>query len=447
MVALARVPCPKTFLPQLSPISWRMGPLTMTSGPTKYVVASTPCRLKASVHAASTAAITTGRYSGLQPAMTALMATFSTVAGARFGGTSATTSPGWREVPASIRATRSSVGGTTGRPSVMPCWSRNSNGSRSAGMRTRRAASFEASRRPARRRATSGSWTFEPQPGRDSGSDSPSRSMAGAAPPHRSAARSTSPRRSALPKPSKLARTLAPPSASTSAGTASKPYSSETSNSASSARGNVQRGVGVAREPLPVAPATPQRGQQTQHRLPPHPEVLVLRPAVQRRDQLRVALDQRREHADRERVEQRPRLRLAHEPLQRLQVPGLEQLDAHPQGIDGRQPQVVDARVPQAFGQRDKLAAFGHRVRLERCLRRAAHHRHADPEVLQLDERARRIGDVLLPVGLLPAPDSTVGLRPQLPLDLRRDRLDRHRLYLRFLVGREPLMAALPSKP
>ena len=171
--------------------------------------------------------------------MTALTATFSTVAGARLGGISATTSPAGRDVPASMRATRASVGGTTGRPSVRPCWSRNSNGSRSAGIRTRREASAPASRRAARRRATSGSWTFDPQPGRMSGSDSPSRSTAGAATPQRPAARSTRSCRSDLAKPSKLARTLASPSASTSAGTASKPYSSETRSSVSRARANV----------------------------------------------------------------------------------------------------------------------------------------------------------------------------------------------------------------
>ena len=61
---------------------------------------------------------TTGRYSGRQPASTALIATFSTVAGAMFGGTTATTSCGSRRVPVSMRSTRSGVGGTTGSPSL-----------------------------------------------------------------------------------------------------------------------------------------------------------------------------------------------------------------------------------------------------------------------------------------------------------------------------------------
>ena len=70
----------------------RIGPLTITAGEAPIVVAITPWALKVSVHAASGLAITTGRNSGLQPASTALIATFSTVAGARFGGTIATTS-------------------------------------------------------------------------------------------------------------------------------------------------------------------------------------------------------------------------------------------------------------------------------------------------------------------------------------------------------------------
>ena len=70
--------------------------------------------------AASSAASTTGMYSGLHPAMTALIATFSTVHSARFGGMRPTISEGLRVVPCSMRNTRTSVGGTTGRPSLQP---------------------------------------------------------------------------------------------------------------------------------------------------------------------------------------------------------------------------------------------------------------------------------------------------------------------------------------
>ena len=80
IVALARAPEPNTPAPELISSAARIGPFTMTSGDGALVVAETPCRSKASSQAASTAAMTTGRYSGRQPAITALIAIFSTVA-------------------------------------------------------------------------------------------------------------------------------------------------------------------------------------------------------------------------------------------------------------------------------------------------------------------------------------------------------------------------------
>ena len=81
MVELARLPWPSTLPPEFMSSARRTGPLTMMTGPTYIVVAMTPCRQKSSSSTASTAASSTGMYSGLQPAMTALMATFSTVQG------------------------------------------------------------------------------------------------------------------------------------------------------------------------------------------------------------------------------------------------------------------------------------------------------------------------------------------------------------------------------
>src|SRR5207237_6350568 len=133
IVALARHPEPKTPAPQLMSSAVRIGPPTITSGDGAFVVADTPWRSNASSHTASTAAITTGRYSGRQPAITALTATFSTVAPPMFGGTTATTSCAPRRVPPSMRTTRSGVGGTTGSPSVRPRPNRNSNGPSAAG--------------------------------------------------------------------------------------------------------------------------------------------------------------------------------------------------------------------------------------------------------------------------------------------------------------------------
>src|SRR5436853_6247373 len=62
--------------------------------------------------------MTTGRYSGRQPAITALIAIFSIVAGAHLGGMTPITSSGSRLVPSSILPTRSGVGGTIGKPSL-----------------------------------------------------------------------------------------------------------------------------------------------------------------------------------------------------------------------------------------------------------------------------------------------------------------------------------------
>jgi hypothetical protein len=66
------------------------------------------------------AAPTTGKYSGRQPAITALMAAFSAVTARSRTGSWSSTSSGSHEPAASMASTRSSVGGTTGSPSVHP---------------------------------------------------------------------------------------------------------------------------------------------------------------------------------------------------------------------------------------------------------------------------------------------------------------------------------------
>src|SRR5690349_20041690 len=86
MVALARQPGPNTPAPELMSSLARIGPFTITSGATASVVPETPSRQKRSSHIASTTATTTGRYSGRQPAITALIATFWTVARPNRGG-------------------------------------------------------------------------------------------------------------------------------------------------------------------------------------------------------------------------------------------------------------------------------------------------------------------------------------------------------------------------
>ena len=80
IAALACQPGPSAPQPALMPSRRRRGPLTIRSGATFSSVVCTPRRLKAGSSIASTAASTTGKYSGRQPAITALAATFSTVA-------------------------------------------------------------------------------------------------------------------------------------------------------------------------------------------------------------------------------------------------------------------------------------------------------------------------------------------------------------------------------
>ena len=69
----------------------------------------------------SMAAITTGMYSGLQPAMMALTASASTVAWPLRGGSTATRSSALRPEAATNFFTASGVAGMIGSPSVQPC--------------------------------------------------------------------------------------------------------------------------------------------------------------------------------------------------------------------------------------------------------------------------------------------------------------------------------------
>ena len=69
---------------------------------------------------ALTIATVTGKYSGRQPAMTEAIATFSALMLRRRTGSTPMMSEGARRAAARNRATASSVGGTTGRPSVQP---------------------------------------------------------------------------------------------------------------------------------------------------------------------------------------------------------------------------------------------------------------------------------------------------------------------------------------
>jgi hypothetical protein len=79
IVALARLPDPKALQPPFMPISRAIGPLTTSSGAAMCVVACTPFKLKALAVSARIAARTDGAYSGLQPAITMLIASTARV--------------------------------------------------------------------------------------------------------------------------------------------------------------------------------------------------------------------------------------------------------------------------------------------------------------------------------------------------------------------------------
>src|SRR6185436_5230095 len=108
MVALAWLNGPSAPMPDDMPISLRIGPLTTP------ITANDVVLDERAVCPVAMSARTTGRYSGLQPAITALTATFSTVISQNSrnaaGRRRATTLSGGWLVPLSIAATRSSVG-------------------------------------------------------------------------------------------------------------------------------------------------------------------------------------------------------------------------------------------------------------------------------------------------------------------------------------------------
>ena len=120
MAAFACQPGPSAPKPAFMPIAPATGPQTTRSGVTFSSVVWTPRRLKAGSAIARTAASTTGRCSGRQPAMTALTATFSTVARPLSGSSAPRTSPGASGAQESASSTRPRVGATIGRPSVQP---------------------------------------------------------------------------------------------------------------------------------------------------------------------------------------------------------------------------------------------------------------------------------------------------------------------------------------
>src|SRR6266540_1543575 len=100
--------------------SWRAGPFTNRPGTTELVVVLSENRSKAGSAHASRAAHRRGITAAGAPAMTALIATFSTVQRPLRGGSSARRSSGKRFDAATYSRTNSSTGGTSGSPSPQP---------------------------------------------------------------------------------------------------------------------------------------------------------------------------------------------------------------------------------------------------------------------------------------------------------------------------------------
>ena len=99
---------------------WRAGPFTNTPGTTHDVVVFNANRLNTGSAIASIAVLSNGIDSAGAPANTAFTAIFSTVQRPLRGGSSARHSSGNRPDATRYSRTRSSVGGTSGRPSPQP---------------------------------------------------------------------------------------------------------------------------------------------------------------------------------------------------------------------------------------------------------------------------------------------------------------------------------------
>src|SRR5580765_720904 len=120
MVALARHPWPSTFAPELIFKRRRHGPLTIIIGATLPVVVCTLSRLNPGSSTPFVAATTSGKYSGKQPAITALAASFSITALPFNGGIAPREKCLSNPLAATIISTAAPVGGRTGRPSLQP---------------------------------------------------------------------------------------------------------------------------------------------------------------------------------------------------------------------------------------------------------------------------------------------------------------------------------------
>src|SRR2546428_11431914 len=111
----------------------------MTGGGRASVVPDTPTGESWGSQIALTAGMTTGMYSGRQPAITALTATRSTEARPLAGATRPISSSPPRPPAATVAPTHPAVGGTTGKPPVTPRATSSSIGTAASGATARAA--------------------------------------------------------------------------------------------------------------------------------------------------------------------------------------------------------------------------------------------------------------------------------------------------------------------
>ena len=120
ITAVARSLLPSALKVPVAPSSRRIGPFSTTSTAQPPVLAVAPCIRNSSCIIAVQAVTTTGKCIGRQPAITALIASFSAVTASPRTGSMPINWSGGIIAHSRQACTASGVGGTTGSPSVQP---------------------------------------------------------------------------------------------------------------------------------------------------------------------------------------------------------------------------------------------------------------------------------------------------------------------------------------
>ena len=120
ITAVARSLLPSALKPPAAPSSRRIGPFSTISTAQPPVEEVAPCSRNSGCSMAAKAVSTAGKCIGRQPAMTALIASFSAVIGMARTGSMPSNWSGGVIAQSRQACTASGVGGTIGRPSVQP---------------------------------------------------------------------------------------------------------------------------------------------------------------------------------------------------------------------------------------------------------------------------------------------------------------------------------------